>query len=180
MLTEKRLIRRARQGCTDSMRQIYEMYASDMLTLANALLNDIAAAEDVVHDVFVKFAQTLDDFRLRKSLKAYFATCTRNLARDRMRTKKRHADKLPDLASPQTVSTTPADHAQSKETVHLLRAALQLLPIEQREALLLKTKAGLTFKQIAEIQDVSANTVQGRYRYGLDKLRSLLDSEVQK
>lgn len=162
------------------MRRIYELYASDMLTLANALLNDIAAAEDVVHDVFVKFAQSLNGFRLKKSLKAYFATCTRNLAYDRMRTKKRHADKLPDIALPRIISTTPADQAQSKETANLLRDALQLLPIEQREALLLRTKAGLTFKQIAEIQDVSANTVQGRYRYGLDKLRSILNSEVQK
>jgi len=173
-------LRRAKQGCRDSVRKIYELYVCDMLTLANALLNDISAAQDVVHDVFVKFAQSLDDFTLKKSLRAYFATCTRNLARDRMRTQKRHEDKQPELALPQIVLTTPADYAQSKETAQLLRDALQLLPIEQRETLLMKTNTDLTFKQIAEIQEVSINTVQARYRYGLDKLRSMLESEVQK
>ena len=67
MLNEKRLLRRAKQGCRDSVRQIYEMYSDQMLTLANALLNDIAAGEDVVHDVFVKFSQSLDEFKLKKT-----------------------------------------------------------------------------------------------------------------
>lgn len=177
MLNEKRLLRKARQGCRDSVRQIYEMYSDQMLTLANALLNDIAAAEDVVHDVFVSFAQSLDEFKLRKSLKGYFVTCTRNLAFDRLRAKKRLAEKLPSLAVRETDYITPDSQAQQAESADLLRDALQQLPVEQREAVLLRIRAGLGFKQIADIQDVSANTAQGRYRYGLDKLRSLLHDE---
>ena len=177
MLDEKRLLRRAKQGCRDSVRQIYEMYSDQMLTLANALLNDIAAGEDVVHDVFVKFAQSLDEFKLKKNLRGYFATCTRNLARDRLRARKRQAEKRPCLARKDIDHTTPDMQAQQKESSQLLRDALQHLPIEQREAVVLRVRTGLTFKQIAEMQEVSANTAQGRYRYGLDKLRSLLNDE---
>ena len=179
MLNEKQLLRKAQSGCKDSVRSIYLMYANDMLTLANALLNDIPTAEDVVHDVFVKFAESLSDFKLKKSLKGYFVTCTRNLARDRLRTKKRHTDKLANIVANENETTTPAIHAQQSEFTQLLQQALQQLPIEQREAVLLKEQGNLTFKQIAELQNVSTNTVQGRYRYGLDRLRSLLNGEEQ-
>lgn len=176
MLTDKQLIRKAQAGCKDSVRSIYLMYADDMLTLANALLNDIPTAEDVVHDVFVKFAESLADFKLKKNLRGYFVTCTRNLARDRLRTQKRRTEKLANINIKEE-PTTPVHCAQQSEFTQLLQQALQKLPIEQREAVLLKEQGNLTFKQIAELQNVSTNTAQGRYRYGLDRLRSLLNGE---
>jgi RNA polymerase sigma-70 factor (ECF subfamily) len=59
-----------------------------------------------------------------------------------------------------------------------LANALFALPYEQREVILLRHFSDFKFKKIASIQNVSINTVQGRYRYGLDKLRSLLDGEL--
>jgi RNA polymerase sigma-70 factor (ECF subfamily) len=55
-----------------------------------------------------------------------------------------------------------------------LSAALGELPSEQREVMYLKLWEGLTFEQIASMMDISPNTAASRYRYGLDKLRSLL------
>jgi RNA polymerase sigma-70 factor (ECF subfamily) len=59
-----------------------------------------------------------------------------------------------------------------------LSDALSQIPAEQREVVVLKVKAGMKFRQIAVLQDVSINAAQARYRYGMDKLRSLLKSEV--
>jgi DNA-directed RNA polymerase specialized sigma24 family protein len=53
------------------------------------------------------------------------------------------------------------------------------LPYEQREVVGLHIHGRMTFKQIAAAQQVSIKTVQSRYRYALDKLRALLDGEVQ-
>ena len=53
------------------------------------------------------------------------------------------------------------------------------LPYEQQEVILLHIRGGLTFKVIAGHQGVSINTVQGRYRYGLDRLRSIMNGKVQ-
>jgi RNA polymerase sigma-70 factor (ECF subfamily) len=53
--------------------------------------------------------------------------------------------------------------------------ALASLPYEQREVVLLHLRGGLTFCAIADMQGVSINTVQGRYRYGLEKLRAILN-----
>jgi len=66
------------------------------------------------------------------------------------------------------------------EELRRLSLALQQLPYEQREVLLLHSYSGMKFKAIAQQQNVSINTVQGRYRYALNKLRSMLDGEVDK
>ena len=60
------------------------------------------------------------------------------------------------------------------ERVEELRAAVELLPPEQREVVLLRHEAELTFREIAEITDVSINTALGRMRYALINLRKTL------
>ncbi|MEA3226372.1 MAG: sigma factor-like helix-turn-helix DNA-binding protein, partial [Planctomycetota bacterium] len=52
-------------------------------------------------------------------------------------------------------------------------------PYEQREVLILHSYSGMKFRTIAKQQGVSINTAQGRYRYALDKLRSILNGEVR-
>jgi RNA polymerase sigma-70 factor (ECF subfamily) len=54
------------------------------------------------------------------------------------------------------------------------------VPYEQREVVILHLQGGRTFRQIAESQDMPVSTIQSRYRYGLEKLRSLLNGEVEK
>ena len=178
MLKDARLVRKAKRGCRDSMRSIYEMYKDDLLTLANALLNDKGEAEDVVHDVFVSFVQSLERFEVRKSLRGYFVTCVRNLARDRIRMRLRRLDKLDEHGRAelqQKESDSPCKLTLEKESCQLVRDALEQLPYDQREVVVLRVKADLTFKEIASLQSVSINTVQGRYRYGLNKLRLILE-----
>jgi len=54
------------------------------------------------------------------------------------------------------------------------------LPYEQREVVILHLRAGMRFREIARLQGISVNTIKGRYRYGLDKLRSILNGEMEK
>lgn len=55
--------------------------------------------------------------------------------------------------------------------------ALEKLPIEQREVVVLRLQGDMKFRQIAEMLDVSVNTAQSRYRYGMEKLRQLLSEK---
>jgi RNA polymerase sigma-70 factor (ECF subfamily) len=66
------------------------------------------------------------------------------------------------------------------ERLELLSRALQELPYEQREVISLRMETDLPFRRIARLQSTSVNTVKGRYRYGINRLRSLLNSEVDK
>ncbi|MHC4620904.1 MAG: RNA polymerase sigma factor [Planctomycetota bacterium] len=181
MLEDRLLVWKFNRGNVDVVRDIYERHKDDLVTLAAALLHNIGAAEDVVHDVFVGFINCAGDFRLTGSLKGYLATCVANNARNRIKAGQRHQniglDEVHQLASN---IDAPGCAAIFGEESRRLEWALAKLPYEQREVLLLRLYSGMKFKAIAESQGVSINTVQGRYRYGLDKLRSLLNSEAKK
>lgn len=62
----------------------------------------------------------------------------------------------------------------------LLAEALQQLPYEQREVICLRMEMDMSFHQIATIQKVPSNTAKGRYRYGMERLRSLMNGKVRR
>ena len=180
MLEDKLLVLKCRHGNKIAMCRIYEKYKDYLLTLAKGLLGEQATAEDVVHDVFVSFARLAKQFHLRGSLQGYLATCVRNLARDKIRARTRQTRAL-DSMNPVTLCTdNPAQSVLESEELTRLRQALNQIPYEQREAVMLYLKGGMKFREIARLQGVSLSTTYGRYRYGLNKLRSLLNSEVEK
>jgi RNA polymerase sigma factor (sigma-70 family) len=181
MLEDRLLVWKFNRGNRDVLRSIYEKYKDDLVTLAAALLTDVSSAEDVVHDVFVSFIESARKFRLTGSLKGYLATCVANSARNRNKAKQRHLNIALDEANPAMAdSNSPESSAMFGEEFRQLSRALGQLPYDQREVLILHSYSGMKFKAIARQQSVSINTVQGRYRYALDKLRSMLDGEVRK
>ena len=66
------------------------------------------------------------------------------------------------------------------EEFQRLHNAMSQLPHEQREAVVLHIQGAMKFKEIAELQETSVKTTLSRYRYGLDKLRSILNDKVIK
>jgi RNA polymerase sigma-70 factor (ECF subfamily) len=80
-----------------------------------------------------------------------------------------------DLESPANAVEDRLIYAEQAQQVY---DALAQLPPEQREVIALRLKAGMRFKQIAEMQDTSYVAVQARYRRGIDKLRSILNGRL--
>lgn len=180
MLEDKLLIWKFKCGDSVALSHIYEKYKNDLLRLATILLNNVTDAEDTVHDVFVAFAQSAPRLKLRGSLKAYLLTCVANRARNRNKAnKQREAIPLDKAAPVASRSKTPFQWIVCSEELTRWSNAMAKLPYEQREVVILHLRASMKFRQIARLQGVSDNTVRGRYRYGLDKLRSLLDGELE-
>lgn len=179
MLEDKLLIWKYRRGNVDALRQIYDKYKGHLLKLGIALTADISLAEDVVQDVFVRFAETRDRIGVRGNLKNYLITCLINRIRTLRRDRQRRESKNPALAEKANAALQcPEQWAELNEEMQLLVSALAQLPIEQRETITLRFEAGMRFPQIARVQGVSVNTTHGRYRYGMEKLRSILNGEV--
>jgi RNA polymerase sigma-70 factor, ECF subfamily len=179
MLREMQLVWRFNRGHTDALREIYETHKHDLVTLATALLIDKAEAEDVVHDVFVGFIRAGGRFRLTGSLKGFLATCVANRARNQNKSKRKHISDRADAPEPAAPDGERPDlAAMFGEELKHVGGALAELPYEQREAVVLRLRGGMRFRAIARMQGVSTNTVQGRYRYGLEKLKTLLDGHI--
>ncbi|MCF7958102.1 MAG: sigma-70 family RNA polymerase sigma factor [Phycisphaerae bacterium] len=178
MLEDKRLIWQLQSGSSRALCRIYEKYKDDLLRLAAALLNDVSGAEDVVHDVFSVFIKSASEFQLRGSLKGYLVTCVANRARNFNRDDYRHWAVDLDEAEQVVSSAEPPDRwlICSEEFSNVTNALAQLPP-DQREVIVMHLYGGLVFRKIADLQEVTTKTVQSRYRYGLDKLRSLLGGQ---
>lgn len=161
-------------GSSGALARIYQKYADQLLVLAAGLLSDASAAEDVLHDVFLKFAQSNGTFRLTGNLRSYLATCVVNRARDIRRHRRSAGSKTNPAWVDRAVVAEPFETVVSAEDARAAARALAELPCEQREAVLLHVTAGMSFREIAKVQGVSLRTAQGRYRYAMDKLRSML------
>lgn len=180
MLEDRLLIWRLRRGSSEALLRIYEKYADPLRALAVTLCGSISDGEDVVHDVFVTFAGSADRLKSTGSLKSYLAACVTNRVRDRFRKQQRHPTKsLAEVKGVGSQTVRPDFSAIRNEEMRRLGSALAALPYEQREVIMLHLHGGMKFRQIAELQHESINTVQGRYRYGINKLRSLMNGEIQ-
>jgi len=180
MLEDKLLLWKFKHGSSESLERIYEKYETYLITVATALLNNTHAAEDVLHDFFILFVTSAEKIKLKGNLKAFLATCVANLARNRIKRKQLEPAALDDNDPIESAALRPDLLAIQKEETTLLNQAMSQLPYEQREVVVLHLQGNLKFTQIAELRSTSVNTIRSRYRYGLDKLRALLNSQVTK
>ena len=175
-MEDKLLVYRSKRGSQEALTRIYGKYKRNLLLLAMSLLNDRTASEDVVHDVFVSFVRGLDHFRLTGSLKSYLMTCTANHARNRNKSERRRANGGTNAEeAPAGSIEGPLESIVCNEQIEQLGNALAELPFEQREAVMMHLHASMTFRDIAKACRISPNTAKSRYRYGISRLRSLLN-----
>ncbi|MHC4118804.1 MAG: RNA polymerase sigma factor [Planctomycetota bacterium] len=180
MLEDRVLIWKFKCGSGDALRRIYLKYKNDLLRLATILLNDVSDAEDIVHDVFLSFAQSAETLKLSGNLKSYLLTCVSNRARNRNRANQhRKAAGLDEAETVVSDTKRPDQWLICSEELRQWSDTMAKLPYEQREVVILRLRAGMKFREIAGQQGVSVNTIKGRYRYGLSKLRSILNGEVE-
>jgi RNA polymerase sigma-70 factor (ECF subfamily) len=180
MIEDKILVWKFNRGGKDAFGRIYQKYKDGLLGLAVTLLRDRSIAEDVVHDVFVSFAGMVGTFHLSGTLKGYFSKCVANLARDKNRLMAGRNVETDVTGRPDILSPGPLENVIDCEQAGRLNGLLAGLPYEQREVIVLHLHQEMRFREIAEVLGVSINTVQSRYRYGLKKLRSLLNNVVTK
>lgn len=181
MLEDRLLVWKFKKGNKDSFCRIYEKYRDNLLRLAMSFINETGTAEDVVHDVFVSFIHDIEKFRLTGSLKGYLATCVANRARNVNRKYKRMQNLSSNWFEPlKRDSENPSQWITCSEDLKLLAGALTKIPDNQRETIILHLQGGMKFREIAKYHEISIRTVQSRYRIGLKKLRSILNSQVEK
>ncbi len=159
----------------------YRQLAPLALASAKRVLRDEAAAEDVVQDVFVQLWLRPDSYDpARGSLASYVSMLARSRALDRWRSQaaREHAVQRAEVQARATSS--PAESAaepviRRERSQHLL-GALDTLPGDQRDALLLAYGRGLTAQEIARVKEVPLGTAKSRLRLGLRKARATLQT----
>ena len=157
----------------------YREHAGAMSAAANRVLRDPAAAEDVVQDVFMHLWRKPEGFNpARGSLSSYLTMMARSRALDRWRTRSAREAALERSKAEHAVdahtSEDAADPVIRRDTRRRVLHALDALPGEQREAVLLAFGKGLTAREISTAAGVPLGTVKSRVRLGLQKARAEL------
>ena len=182
-MKDKLLIWKLNHGSEDALCQIYEKYRDNMVRIAAGLLNDTSIAEDIVQDVFIMFVHSASKYKIRKNLKGYLTSCVVNKIRNMNRTK--HGQESVSLDEAESVATisdskTPDQCVVCEEEFQQLYEAMSQLPYLQKETVILHIQGRLKFREIAKLQGTSIKTSLSRYSYGLNKLRSILNGEIEK
>ena len=144
-----------------------------LVLLARQWVSRRADAEDAVQEAFVRCWNARG--RVADPV-AYLYACVKHAALDLSRGAQRRQRREESIARPEAepLLTCPIEQDERRLAIE---AALQQLPIEQAEVLVMKIWGGLTLPQIAAALELSANTVASRYRYALAKLREQLAEE---
>ena len=148
-------------------------HGAALVLLARQWLPSRADAEDVVQEAFVRF------WRSRQRATdpaAYLYACVKHCALDWHRSRERRCrrEEAAARAEAETLFMGPLEQEERRAAI---AAALASLPENQREVLVMKIWGGLSFPQIAQALQTSANTAASRYRYALAKLREQLAEE---
>ena len=154
----------------EDVRRLYDQHGAALVAYARGFVPDAAAAEDVVHQVFLRLLSaelTIPDVPV-----AYVYRAVRNTALNARRSSLRLAELDPQ-------SSVFRHRGGNQEAALALERALAELPEEQREVVVMRVWGGLTLEEIAATSGAPLNTVASRYRYALEKLREKLRPHKQ-
>ena len=171
------LAQRIRSGDRAALGEVYDRHASAAMAVALRIVADREGAEDLVHDTFVAIWQKIDRFDpARGSLRSWIVTIVRNRAIDRLRGT-RPSIEIGEADERSLLRSGPNptwDSAMARLGSIQLRAALDELPAEQRQAIELAYFGGRTYREIATLTGVPLGTANGRLRLALARLRERL------
>jgi RNA polymerase sigma-70 factor (ECF subfamily) len=170
--TEREWIARAQAGDKAAYGHLVQRYQRLVVSVAYRHGLDLAEAEDVAQETFVKAWLALPRYRESAgSLRAWLCRIAINTTRDVHR-RERPAQEL-DEHMPDS-DHNPADQAEAQSKRWAVRRALDQLPAASRAALVLREYEGLSYAEIADALGIPLGTVMSRLNYARSRLRELL------
>ncbi|MEI8074625.1 MAG: sigma-70 family RNA polymerase sigma factor [Bacteroidota bacterium] len=180
-VSDTELIRSFQEGDTEAFEVLIYRYKDKIYSSILFFVKDSYLAEDLFQDVFIKIIDTLKNKRYTEEGKflPWALRISHNLCVDHFRKVKRtpaiKTSDNKDIFDVINVYEEGADQKIMQSQSHdRVRMMLELLPQEQREIIVLRHYANLSFKEIAQITNCSINTALGRMRYGLINLRKMM------
>ncbi len=182
--TDQELVHLYIKGNEYALSELITRHKSRIYTSIYLLVKDEFLAEDIFQDTFIKVIKTLKAGKYNEEGKflPWVLRIGHNLVIDHFRREKRNptitnADGF-DIFDVLGIYDESAEEKMIKEQTHDdLKKLIHLLPSEQKEVLIMRHYGDLSFKEIADLTDVSINTALGRMRYALNNLRKMMTTK---
>jgi RNA polymerase sigma-70 factor (ECF subfamily) len=181
-LTDNELIQLFQQGNTRAFDALIDRHQERIYNTILFMVKDSYLAEDLIQDIFIKIINNLKQNKYNDEGKflPWALRIAHNFCVDHFRKVKRtptiKTSDDQDLFEIIKHSDHPADYKMTRTQTHKnIQELVDLLPEEQREIIVLRHYANLSFKEIAQMTNCSINTALGRMRYGLINLRKMMN-----
>ncbi|HPI69075.1 MAG TPA: sigma-70 family RNA polymerase sigma factor [Bacteroidales bacterium] len=185
MIPDYELIQRFIKGEESCFEQLIHRHKNKVFAYISLYIRDQALAEDLFQDTFMKVIQSVKSGKYQDNGKfiSWVMRIAHNLIIDHFRRMKQmntvsNDDYDSDLFNSKKLSEATIEDSMIKKQIQKdIRRMISELPDDQKEVVVLRHYAGLSFKEIAEITDVSINTALGRMRYALINMRKTMEEK---
>ncbi len=182
--SENELVQLYIGGKEAALEELVKRHKSKIYTSIYLLVKDSYLAEDLFQDTFIKVIKTLKSGRYNEEGKflPWVMRIAHNIVIDHYRKEKRtplaaNNEDFDIFEVLQVYDESVEDRLVREQTYIDLRKMIQLLPDDQKEVLIMRHYGDMSFKEIAEVTQVSINTALGRMRYALNNLRKMMYSK---
>jgi RNA polymerase sigma-70 factor (ECF subfamily) len=174
---ETTLVRHCQEGDKEAFRMLIEQYRSVLFGTAYLMMRDRGLAEDFVQEALIQTWKHIPSFRLKSSVKTWMVRIVVNEVKQQFR--KKQVPTVPlEQASEVMEDLDKAEAAMIRdEENQQLRRTLEMLPREQREAVVLRYFSELTIPEIAKVTGEREGTIKSRLSRALDRLKEILRSD---
>lgn len=184
LLSDQQLIHLYMDGDAEALSTLVLRHKNRIYSAIYLLVKDKYLSEDIFQDTFIKIIDTLKMGKYTDEGKflPWAMRIAHNLCVDHFRRVKR----TPSIKTSDdrdifdTINFSEADaeeHIVKRESHSTVRKMLELIPEDQREVIIMRHYADLSFKEIAKLTNCSINTALGRMRYGLINLRKMMEEK---
>ena len=180
-LDDSELVARYRRGDVEALEVLVERYRRQLFSYILNMIGNTGDADEVFQEAWIKVIRKIGLYR-HKNFFGWLVRITHNVIIDSIRRRKPNvsldAEAGDDCGSLGNIlpdrGQTPSENSENRDLGSVIAEAVALLPDQQKEVFLLRTKTELPFKEIAKIQGTSINTALARMQYALAKLREPL------
>ncbi len=183
------MLRAVRAGDPTAYRGLVEKYQGRLYTLVYGMIRNREDARDLTQEAFVKAYRSLDTFRAEAGFYTWLYRIAMNLTIDFARKRKRRGqiaefdeniaqrDEDGDIAEVHE-EESPGRILERKQTLARIMDAMEQLPEDQRQVVLLRELDGLSYKEIADAMGIPEGTVMSRLFYARKRLQKLLAEDA--
>jgi RNA polymerase sigma-70 factor (ECF subfamily) len=184
--TDEDLMRRTQNGDRQAFSLLYERYSSSVLSYLYRMLGNVEDVESIGQDVFLRAFRFAPTYRYPQKFSTWLFTITRNLAINQSRRKRRspvrsvtelNLEGVDVSGDPYQVAGAATDDVEKKEEIARVLKALDDLPTDQKEVIVLGVFQDLSYAQMEAITGTKAVTLRSRMFHGLRRLGKMLGPE---
>jgi len=185
--SDEDLMRRTQEGDKQAFSILYERYSSSVLSYLYRMLGNVEDVESVGQEVFLRAFRFAATYRYPQKFSTWLFTITRSLAINNARRRKRspvrnvtelNLEGVDMSGDPYKVAARATDDVEKQEEIARVLTALEDLPSDQKEVIVLGVFQDLSYAEMEEITGTKAVTLRSRMFHGLKKLGKMLGGSV--